>query len=991
MNKQFKKITFLFFLIFILILTACDSTVDGFKFPDYTIDNSQYDTKLDLKKDEGMKIDGVLDEDEWSIAESNAYTLVHKTYPDVSVTSMCYLGEEGAYFGVVVNDTHVYYNDERIPTRNSSVEIQVKGFGDLDTRAYSMIVAPTGNGCDVQLKEATRRLNLNSSGNMQWMFTPFKWEGAATVKGNINTSTCEGYVVETFIPWSELGVTNHKYVRTYVAMNHVEAESSDAGRSWSGDDGNNRPNTWRIATNTGLVKYEDIINDLISSDDYMTIDGALDEEEWENVRSADFVYTTKNNSKVGISTKSYMTEKGAYFGFVILDDDIYYSDTSVRPIGLNSGMEILFAPYGSKEITSKCLQLRITANNVTVGYTGSPSSSYPWVINPFEMLSATTIQGELNTSGNGNEGFTVELFIPWTSFGSNTKLDGVMVCPSVTHIENARQTEKVTPWDYCNVTNAKVDKQTNPSETFIYMEEDGAVLTQMQLPSLFLTNDMLDGDYYVGKFDIPAGFVPLSNTASCEQQYVEPEFVVPENVKIVNNGDKTFTVKIHKSHINEFKDGIEYVGISGGKENTAHIYYSEVNTNGIVDDSGYGDNVYISKTFNSANNKVTQVVSTTFGEKGFFVGYEVTDSIVKNNTRVETYFTVGDEIALGKSFQIRSYVLSGTYRSYIYQTPLADGWAWNELTGDNKLDVLVKTKLTPTGYMVELFIPYETFGLTEAPEYIYMLPVTSYYKNSGASSTSQYHKENGISNQETWDMSLYSKFNKDGYVSPATKAPIVEYTFDNGEIVNTGTQTNVIGTTTAASEFVEGELGKANGAINLNNELDGNHFTITNVDGIGTGDFTLYVKFKLTKATTKTDSSNYLFGIGDGKDVGMPYFNIAYKSNDGRMQIRMRFNGEVINTQYIPVGEWIRFYVVRSGNKLTIYMDPMINFGSSYYNNFYKVIDLKNQNAINFTSDCKLGFSSNEGCENPGDYPIYFDEISIYDYAFEPYSKGDTK
>jgi hypothetical protein len=302
-----------------------------------------------------------------------------------------------------------------------------------------------------------------------------------------------------------------------------------------------------------------------------------------------------------------MTEKGAYFGFVILDDDIYYSDTSVRPIGLNSGMEILFAPYGSKEITSKCLQLRITANNVTVGYTGSPSSSYPWVINPFEMLSATTIQGELNTSGNGNEGFTVELFIPWTSFGSNTKLDGVMVCPSVTHIENARQTEKVTPWDYCNVTNAKVDKQTNPSETFIYMEEDGAVLTQMQLPSLFLTNDMLDGDYYVGKFDIPAGYVPLSNTASCEQQYVEPEFVVPENVKIVNNGDKTFTIKIHKSHINEFKDGIEYVGVSGGKENTAHIYYSEVNTNGIVDDSGYGDNVYISKTFNSATIKLLKL------------------------------------------------------------------------------------------------------------------------------------------------------------------------------------------------------------------------------------------------------------------------------------------------------------------------------------------------------------------------------------------------
>ena len=1001
MKKFLKNFVFLFVIVLLIALTGCDSKVTGFEFDDYTIDNGVGLEKEELVKDEGMVIDGVLDEEEWEIAMSNAYTLTHTTYPDVNVTSMCYLGDKGVYFGVVVNDTHIYYNEERIPTRNSSVEIQVKGFGDLDTRAYSMIVAPTGNGCEVQLDEATRRLNLNATGSMQWMFTPFKWEGAATVKGNINTSTNEGYVVETFIPWAELGVTNHKYVRTYVAMNHVEGTASDAGRSWSGDDGNNRPNTWRIASNTGLVSYDEIMEELIGADEYMQIDGDLSEKEWEGIAPAEFTYTTKYGSVVGLSIRSYMTDKGAYFGFEVADDDIYYSEN--RSLMFNSGMEILFAPYGSKEITSKCLQLRITATNVSIGYTGNPGSSYPWVVNPFEMLSATTIQGELNTSGN--EGYTIELFIPWTSFGSNSKLDGVMVCPSVYHSENAIDNSRIAPWDYCNVTNAKVDKQTNPSETFIYLEENGAVLQQMTLPSLFLTNDMLNGDYYEGTFDIPAGYVNLSATASSEKQLVEPEFVLPENVKIINNGDKTFTIKVHKNYIQDFEDGVEYIASCGSFEYSAKIYYSKVNVDGVVNDSGYGESVYISKTYNSADNKVVQKVSTSFGKLGLFVGYEVTDAFVKNNTHVETFFTVGGEVGIGKTFQIRSFPLSETYKTYSYQNPDSSDWAWNELTGDSKLNVFVKCKLTENGYMVELYIPYEEFGVTEPLEEIYILPVTSYYKTKQASSTSQYHKENGISNKETWDITLYKKFDSNGYVLPATKAPIVEYTFDNGQIVNTGTQTTVKGQATTNDSdlnivdinnsdlsFTNGEFEDLNGALVLNNRnVGGNHFTISNIEGIGTGDFTIAVKIKITKATEKTSYENYLFGIGDSKDVGKPYFNVAYTSNKGNMQIRLRVDGNNVYSQYILVGEWIEFYVVKSGNKFTLYIDPMCKYGSAtFYSDYYKEVTLSDVSAINFTNDCNLGFASNAGCQDPGDYPVYYDDIRVYDYAFEPYTKGET-
>lgn len=1001
MKKFFKNFYFLFILMFIVLLSGCQNKVDGFEFDDYVIDNSSSTEQEELNKDEGIVIDGILEEDVWEIASSNAYTITHKSYPDVSVTSMCYLGDEGVYFGVVVNDTHIYYNEERIPTRNSSVEIQVKGFGGLDTRAYLMIVAPTGNGCEVQLDEATRRLNMSATGQMQWLYSPVKWEGAAYIKGNINTSTNEGYVVETFISWEQLGVTNHNYVRTYVAMNHVEGASTDAGRSWSGEDGVTRPNTWRIATNNGLVEYEDIVHELVGADSYMTIDGDLNETEWDAIEPAEFTFTTKYGAQGELAMKSYMTDAGAYFGFVVKDDDIYYS--SSRVIGLNSGLEILFAPPGTQEIDRNCLQLRITANNVVAGYTGNSTSSYPWVINPFDMLSATTIQGNLNTSGN--EGYTIELFIPWTSFGTNEKLDGVLVCPNIVHAENASDTSKVSPWDYCSITNAKIDKQHNPSETFIYMNETGALLKQMDLPSLFLTDDMLNGDYYELTFDVPAAYATYSDKANAKSQLVVPKFVTPENVKIIDNGDKTFTARVHKNYINDFVEGVDYVATCGGFEYSAKVYYSEVCVDGVINDSGYSDSTYIMKTYNSAENKVAQKISTALGAKGLFVGYEVVDSIVKTNTHVETFFTIGDEVGIGKTFQIRSYPFSKSTRTYAYQKPDNSGWAWFELIGDSKLNVIMITKPTDKGYNVELFIPYEEFGLEEKPEYINIMSGTSFYKTPTASGTSLYVKENGINNYETWDISLYNKYDENGYVSPATKAPIVEYKFDNGTIVNTGTQTTVNGRATTNDidslitdiansnlTFADGEFGDINGALVLNNEnIGGNHFTISNIEGIGTGDFTIAVKIKITQATSATNYSNYLFGIGDGKDVDVPYFNLSYTDNKGSTQIRLRVDGTTVYSQYIPVGEWIEFYVVKRENTFTLYIDPIYKWGvTSLYSEYYKEVTLSSKNSINFTKDCNLGFASNEGCQNPGDYPVHFDDIRVYDYAFDPYPKGQT-
>ena len=148
---------------------------------------------------------------------------------------------------------------------------------------------------------------------------------------------------------------------------------------------------------------------------------------------------------------------------------------------------------------------------------------------------------------------------------------------------------------------------------------------------------------------------------------------------------------------------------------------------------------------------------------------------------------------------------------------------------------------------------------------------------------------------------------------------------------------------------------------------------------------------KLSKATTKTSYENYLFGIGDSKEAGVPYFNLAYSSNSGNMQIRLRVDGKSVYSQYVLVGEWIQFYVVKSGNTFTLYIDPMCKYGSTtFYTDYYKEVILSSASSINFTKDCNLGFASNEGCQNPGDYPVYYDDIRVYDYAFNPYPNGET-
>ena len=230
------------------------------------------------------------------------------------------------------------------------------------------------------------------------------------------------------------------------------------------------------------------------------------------------------------------------------------------------------------------------------------------------------------------------------------------------------------------------------------------------------------------------------------------------------------------------------------------------------------------------------------------------------------------------------------------------------------------------------------------------------------------------------------------------KAPIVRYTFDNGQIVNTGTDQTVNGRVTTLNDdktaivdvedlsgvsYTTDASGVANGAIVLNNTGKGNHFTISGLD-LGTGDFTITTKIYMSKLTSKTDSSNYLFGIGDKKDVADGYFNFAFKKNGSYSQVRLRLNGTTNWADYAPHQKWVEYTIVREGNKITVYVDQGCDKNGNLKTTI-KEFTLTSDASIDFTN-CNLGFSSNIGCQDPGDFPIYYDDIMVFDYALYPVS-----
>lgn len=166
-------------------------------------------------------------------------------------------------------------------------------------------------------------------------------------------------------------------------------------------------------------------------DEGMQVDGVFDESVYEGLEEQSFLNSIGNK----FTMRVYMGGKGVYFAIDVEDNAIYYNND--RAVYINTSVELHIAPAGTKILSRDCVQLRIGIDPKTkyveqwVG-TRSDTDTYAWTRAYVPSMSAFKINGTINTSDN--EGYTVEVFMPYKSIGITEQPNEILVLPAFNHI-----------------------------------------------------------------------------------------------------------------------------------------------------------------------------------------------------------------------------------------------------------------------------------------------------------------------------------------------------------------------------------------------------------------------------------------------------------------------------------------------------------------------------------------------------------------------------
>ena len=425
----------------------------------------------------------------------------------------------------------------------------------------------------------------------------------------------------------------------------------------------------------------------------------------------------------------------------------------------------------------------------------------------------------------------------------------------------------------------------------------------------------------------------------------------------------------------------------GQVEKKAFIYVTSTVVDGDISDSKYVSSI---PSFSERADR-TQETRVVFSEGGIYLVYNVVDKNMKEDSHIEAYIALGNESKIvDQSFEVRFYPLNETLSNgAAYKW---DGEAWAGITNTfrmyGKTIPVTDADGNNVGYTSETFIPYSSFGLTEAPEILRMLSV-QFYWTGGEAISSGHSNEVAFKMAHLDDFTYYKSYDKNGLVGNASGST-VEVKFDNGTISNTGSSTEAtVGQFTANGEsgtnkksntfvaadsmtFTNGLGGEENGAA-VTNHLKG-PYTVVQGANLGTGDFTVSAWFNIPVGEAVSGgNATYLFGDSSADFKVNKGFRLTVRLVNGQYLLNCRaggnsgvYNGNVLAMQQ---GEWHLLTITRKGTTVSFYFDNTLVMTQTVAENY----DFGNYG---------IGFGGNVGDTwSYNDNEILFDNIRVYDRA----------
>ena len=230
-----------------------------------------------------------------------------------------------------------------------------------------------------------------------------------------------------------------------------------------------------------------------------------------------------------------------------------------------------------------------------------------------------------------------------------------------------------------------------------------------------------------------------------------------------------------------------------------------------------------------------------------------------------------------------------------------------------------------------------------------------------------------------------------------TREAVVKVTYENGTVVNSGTNSAIevdtvireklnessagktdTFTHTDKNKFVNGIDGDANGALSTNNEK-GSYLLIKGYN-LGTNDFTIstWVYISDFKKLTKDNGKSQIFGMSNPDNNPIKGITLCIKRNNSNAdkatggQVLYKTpsvsGNQVINTK-LNCNGWHKYTVTREGTAVKVYFDNTLLATANIAEN----ADL-GANDICFGAYIGWQYSYNNGS-------LVYDNVTIYDYA----------
>lgn len=221
-------------------IAACSGSEPTLNNDDYTFTNPDTPT---AECDEGMTIDGVLDEAIYN-EEGRTWLELSKREGDglgtAEVRMTTAYGEKGLYVVFDVDESnHIWVNPNRDIYINSGIEmyLAVEGVTHIDDRGSFEINLCSDGSLSVKMGEGAE---LGGRGVVNTTYDKMPVLGTQTKNGAVNSNTCTGYTLEFFIPYvftDYLGLERSSLENLYinpVLISSLDYETTDytMGREW---------------------------------------------------------------------------------------------------------------------------------------------------------------------------------------------------------------------------------------------------------------------------------------------------------------------------------------------------------------------------------------------------------------------------------------------------------------------------------------------------------------------------------------------------------------------------------------------------------------------------------------------------------------------------------------------------------------------------------------------------------------------------------------